>query len=452
MFSVDNPTLNRFYSAHYLLPFVLAGLSILHLAALHQYGSTNPIGVNAQTDLIPFYPYYALKDLVGLFVLAIFAGILIFFYPDSLSHPDNNIPANPYQTPAHIVPEYENCSLISSLIMTNPTRCGKALITKEITRFSPVKRFLLNGSSASEGLDSKKKNLEHALNGWQMPSLQRLNVGHPDGFINWLVGFIDGDGCFYFTKSQKGTWVFSLKISQSNYNIKLLTYIKKKLQCGSVKPSGKNSTQYYLRNPDILYFFLIPLLSDNPFLTRKKAWQYLCFKKALDIYIQARLSNLSLCDRNLLLDEIKKQSKSIPSTFRIKHPENDSSYPHIGWLIGFTEAEGSFYLNLKNANSLVHSISWAQKDEKELMEKIRYKLNIKSKVSEFKKQEFVCNILITSSIKTIEKLIPLFEGKMKGMKAIEVRKWARSFRKHRGNFEKLAKLQNTLRQAKKHVT
>lgn len=105
-FSVDNPTLNRFYSAHYLLPFVLAGLSILHLAALHQYGSTNPIGVNAQTDLIPFYPYYVIKDVVGLFALAVFGGILVFFYPDSLSHPDNNIPANPYQTPPHIVPEW----------------------------------------------------------------------------------------------------------------------------------------------------------------------------------------------------------------------------------------------------------------------------------------------------------------------------------------------------------
>ena len=106
LFSVDNPTLNRFYSAHYLLPFILAGLSILHLAALHQYGSTNPIGVNAQADLIPFYPYYVLKDLAGFFVLAVFAGFLVFFYPDILGHPDNNIPANPYQTPPHIVPEW----------------------------------------------------------------------------------------------------------------------------------------------------------------------------------------------------------------------------------------------------------------------------------------------------------------------------------------------------------
>jgi ubiquinol-cytochrome c reductase cytochrome b subunit len=105
-FSVDNPTLNRFYSAHYLLPFLLAGLSIVHLAALHQYGSTNPLGVNSGTDLIPFYPYYVLKDTVGIFVLGFFASLLVFFYPDLLSHPDNNIPANPYQTPAHIVPEW----------------------------------------------------------------------------------------------------------------------------------------------------------------------------------------------------------------------------------------------------------------------------------------------------------------------------------------------------------
>nr|QYC94352.1 apocytochrome b [Oedogonium sp. 244] len=105
-FSVDNPTLNRFYSAHYLLPFLLAGLIILHLAALHQYGSTNPIGVSAQADQIPFHPYYTSKDAVGIIALGFFAAVLVFFYPDILSHPDNNIPANPYSTPAHIVPEY----------------------------------------------------------------------------------------------------------------------------------------------------------------------------------------------------------------------------------------------------------------------------------------------------------------------------------------------------------
>ena len=105
-FAVDNPTLNRFYSAHYLLPFILAALSLLHLAALHQHGSTNPRGVNAQTDLVDFYPYYTSKDIVGLLIVSVFAVFLVFFYPDILSHPDNNIPANPYSTPAHIQPEW----------------------------------------------------------------------------------------------------------------------------------------------------------------------------------------------------------------------------------------------------------------------------------------------------------------------------------------------------------
>lgn len=105
-FTVDNPTLNRFYSFHYLFPFLLAALSLAHLAALHQYGSTNPLGINAQTDLVDFYPYFYVKDLVATLGLAALAALLVGFYPEVLGHPDNNIPANPMSTPAHIVPEW----------------------------------------------------------------------------------------------------------------------------------------------------------------------------------------------------------------------------------------------------------------------------------------------------------------------------------------------------------
>lgn len=105
-FAVDNPTLNRFYSFHYLFPFLLAALSLAHLRALHQYGSTNPLGINAQTDLVDFYPYFYVKDLVAVLVLAAFAALLVGFYPEVLGHADNNIPANPYSTPRHIVPEW----------------------------------------------------------------------------------------------------------------------------------------------------------------------------------------------------------------------------------------------------------------------------------------------------------------------------------------------------------
>lgn len=105
-FSVDNATLNRFYSLHYLLPFLIAGASIVHIAALHQYGSNNPLGTNSSVDKISFYPYFYVKDLVGWVSFAIFFSIFIYFYPNILGHPDNYIPANPMSTPAHIVPEW----------------------------------------------------------------------------------------------------------------------------------------------------------------------------------------------------------------------------------------------------------------------------------------------------------------------------------------------------------
>lgn len=92
-FSIDNPTLNRFYSFHYTLPFILAGLSIFHIAALHQYGSTNPLGINTSTSTIPFGVYYTTKDLLGLFVLLAVFAILVFFYPELLGlYPQDTSP------------------------------------------------------------------------------------------------------------------------------------------------------------------------------------------------------------------------------------------------------------------------------------------------------------------------------------------------------------------------
>jgi len=105
-FSVSNATLNRFFSLHYLMPFAIVGVVIIHLALLHKDGSNNPLGINTNVDTIPFYPYYYVKDLFAFFVFAFVFAILVFFYPNLLGHPDNYIPANPLVTPAHIVPEW----------------------------------------------------------------------------------------------------------------------------------------------------------------------------------------------------------------------------------------------------------------------------------------------------------------------------------------------------------
>ena len=106
-FSVDNPTLNRFFSLHYLLPFVILALVLLHVWALHTHGSNNPTGKKLEEkDMIPFHPYYTVKDFFGFgFYFLIFA-YFIFYKPNLLGHPDNYVPANPLVTPAHIVPEW----------------------------------------------------------------------------------------------------------------------------------------------------------------------------------------------------------------------------------------------------------------------------------------------------------------------------------------------------------
>ena len=106
-FSVDNPTLNRFFALHYLVPFVIVGLVIFHIWALHIPGSNNPIGIDvAPADKIPFHPYYTVKDAFGLGVFLLFYFGVVFWAPNMLGHPDNYIPANPMVTPPHIVPEW----------------------------------------------------------------------------------------------------------------------------------------------------------------------------------------------------------------------------------------------------------------------------------------------------------------------------------------------------------
>lgn len=105
-FSVNNATLNRFFSLHYLLPFVLAALAAMHLLALHEHGSSNPLGVSGNTDRLPFHPYFTFKDLVTIFVFLLALSVFVFYMPNALGHSDNYIPANPMQTPASIVPEW----------------------------------------------------------------------------------------------------------------------------------------------------------------------------------------------------------------------------------------------------------------------------------------------------------------------------------------------------------
>jgi len=104
-FSVDNPTLTRFFTFHFLLPFSVSALSIIHIFFLHQTGSNNPLGVSSHPDKVPFHWCYTIKDVFGFCILVSALLLFVFFFPQLLGEADNFIAANPMVTPPHIVPE-----------------------------------------------------------------------------------------------------------------------------------------------------------------------------------------------------------------------------------------------------------------------------------------------------------------------------------------------------------
>jgi len=105
-YTIGNPTLNRFYSIHFFFFFLIAGISIIHLALLHKEGSNSPIGSDTGIDDLPFYPYFAAKDIFAFSCFMLFFATFVFYFPNVLNHPDNYIPADPLHTPAHVVPEW----------------------------------------------------------------------------------------------------------------------------------------------------------------------------------------------------------------------------------------------------------------------------------------------------------------------------------------------------------
>nr|YP_010128168.1 cytochrome b [Tropidothorax cruciger]QPP20737.1 cytochrome b [Tropidothorax cruciger] len=105
-FSVDNATLTRFFTLHFLMPFVIAAMTMIHLLFLHQTGSNNPLGVNSNYDKVPFHPYFSIKDIMGMMITMLLFSMLIMMEPRILGDPENFIPANPLVTPVHIQPEW----------------------------------------------------------------------------------------------------------------------------------------------------------------------------------------------------------------------------------------------------------------------------------------------------------------------------------------------------------
>lgn len=137
-FAVDNPTLNRFFSFHFLLPFILIGLAAAHIIFLHQTGSNNPLGTNSDSDRVPFHPYYSVKDLLGYSVALLPFLILVLFAPNLFTDPENFLNANPLVTPIHIQPEWYFLWLYA-ILRSIPNKLGGviALVLALVVLFVP---------------------------------------------------------------------------------------------------------------------------------------------------------------------------------------------------------------------------------------------------------------------------------------------------------------------------
>lgn len=269
-------------------------------------------------------------------------------------------------------------------------------------------------------------------------------------FINWLVGVTDGDGTFSFSYSnkKKKIWSFSFQISQSSYNLRLLYYIKSNLKVGSVSVDEKNKQAVFrVRNKTHIFKHIISIFDASPLLTSKH-FKYTIFKEALLISMN---NKQSLEEKNIAILKLKKSQCTIPANF--KSPVWGSLTDSIGskkvaqkvmtksWLVGFTEAEGSFYIAQKETTRLVHAFEITQKLDKIVLQAIALILEISTGVYK-KKTHFT---VVTTNSKTVQFISTYYFKTMKGMKSLEYRLWSRSFNKRKRGFDYLLKIRKKMR-------
>jgi len=302
-----------------------------------------------------------------------------------------------------------------------------------------VKMSLTRGQSAWGNTPSETQ--RRAFSNGAVPS-------NSASFNEWLVGIVDGDGTFYFNEAKKDVWNFSFQISQSTHNLRLLYFIKSSLKIGSVTIDNKNSQAVYrVRNREHIVKYVIPIFDAHPLLTSKH-FRYTLFKEAIII---SESSDLSRKEKSFLLSNLKSKMSNIPNNYvspvwskvskLLKCKKDAEQVVTKNWLVGFVEAEGSFYLVKKSSTRLVHAFEITQKRDQIVMEAIA--LIFYSKVV---KKKTHLTVVVTRQ-ESIQFIKDYFFKTMKGMKSLEYRIWARSFtpsRRKRG-FEYLLKIQNMMR-------
>ncbi len=265
-------------------------------------------------------------------------------------------------------------------------------------------------------------------------------------FEQWLVGVTDGDGTFHFSEHSSNKWVLHFKIAQNTYNLRFLYYIKSKLGVGQVSVSAEGMAEYRLRDVKKIIQYVIPIFDKYPLLT-SKYYNYDLFKQAAFILTD---TSIPITQRRLLLNELK--SKVRPDNYispawnlvnnNVSCLADAQTIMTKSWLVGFTEAEGSFYLVTKSVGRIVHAFEITQKLDKIVLDSIGYLLGIKV----IKKKTYFT--VGTTNAKHISNIILYYHNTMKGMKSLEYRIWARSFNKIKvgqARFEYLTKVRNQMR-------
>ena len=326
--------------------------------------------------------------------------------------------------------------LKNDMLSINTTRCGKF--------FKMNTHFIINDVKMSYTRELSAWFIKFFINPSETTcsAFNKENIKY--NIINkeyqWLVGVTDGDGTFYFAPTSKGGWTFTLKIGQSNYNLRLLFFIKKILGVGSISNPKGNVAEYRIRNIKHICEYIIPLFDKYPLLTSKH-FNYLKFKEAILIYNDISLTKEQ---KNNAIWPIK--NKIMPINYIspvwdniIMEKDKINIIMNKSWLIGFTEAEGSFYLVKKGPKRIIHAFEITQKLDKIVLEAIAQIFNTKV----IKKKTYYT--VLVSTNEGVSFLIDYFNKTMKGMKSLEFKIWARSFYKDKGNFIKLSKIRDLMR-------
>ena len=285
----------------------------------------------------------------------------------------------------------------------------------------------------------------------ERPAINKITlIENKEIFNQWLVGFTDGDGTFSVSISNnKVTFIY--QIGQSIYNLRVLNFIKKQLGVGSIYIDKERSMAYYkIRDLKNIESVIFPIFDKYSLLTSKQ-FNYLKFKQAFEI-----TKHSCIGDKNNLIKEL--WNSKCPDDyispawdlvgFNVTDVEKASKVLNKSWLIGFTEAEGSFYLVAKSENRLVHAFEITQKlcaSQQIVLIAIKFILGIKTNVSFNKAGNFS---LVTTNSRAIENIIDYYKNTMKGMKSFEYRIWSRSYYKYKGNFNALNIIRNRIRAIK----